>query len=518
MRRLSLGADWCSQMEDALKKLDAFFNPASVAVVGATNKPGKAGNVIFRNFAENKRRGIFKSELYPINLNEESIMGFKCFPSISQVPNSLDLVVVVVPASAVPSVMKEAAAKKVKAAAIISAGFKEIGNVELEAQIVKTAREAGIRVLGPNCLGVYYSKTGVDMLFLPETKVLTAGEEVVATPRPLSGNLAIVTQSGAFGAAALDYLAGRQIGISKFVSFGNKSDVDESEMLDYMLHDRETRVILLYMEDVKNGREFMRIAQKVTLKKPIVVLKAGRSASGARAAASHTGAIAGSDRVYDAAFKQCGVIRAKDMEEFFDAGKALAMQPPALGRNIGIITDAGGPGIMAVDECESNGLTVERFSDETVQKFQKLKDNGVLPKFAATTNPVDLTGSVTDEMFEIAADIVFQAEEVHGIILLGLHHLPALQERYIDGVAKIVSRYSKPIVMCDIGETEMALYTRFRFDKLGIPAYGSPEDAARAMKALVSYGEHLKKHGVAEKYIAEFVKKSRTQTYTKQLQ
>jgi len=185
----------------------------------------------------------------------------------------------------------------------------------------------------------------------------------------------------------------------------------------------------------------------------------------------------------------------------------LAMQPPALGRNIGILTDAGGPGIMAVDECESGGLSVERFSEETLRKFQKLKDQGVVPRFAATGNPVDLTGSVTDDMFEVAADLMFQEPEVHGIILLGLHHLPALREKYIDLVAQVSSKYSKPIVMCDIGETEMALYTRFRFDKLGIPSYPAPEDAARAMKALVRYGAYLKKNCCAEEYIKEFLKR-----------
>ncbi|MEJ5327689.1 MAG: CoA-binding protein [Candidatus Bathyarchaeia archaeon] len=491
------------------EQLDAFFNPRSVAVIGATKKIDKAGHVIFKNFAYNKTRGVFKGELYPVNPNEESILGFKCYPTITEIPGELDLIVVVVPAKIVPSIMEDAVAKKVKTAIIITSGFKEIGNIELEEQLVATAKKAGIRILGPNCLGVYYQKTGVDTLFLPETKVLTTGDEVIATPRPMVGDIAIVTQSGAFGVAALDFLAGRQIGISKFVSFGNKCDVTESEMLHYLLSDKETRVILLYVEDIKYGRQFLNVAKEVSLKKPIVALKAGRSTAGARAAASHTGAIAGSDRIYDAAFEQAGVIRARDMEEFFDMGKALAMQPPALGGNIGILTDAGGPGIMAVDECESNGLSVERFSEETLQKFQKLKDEGVLPKFAATSNPVDLTGSVTDVMFEVAADLMFQDPEVDGIILLGLHHLPALREKYIEGVARVADKYSKPIVMCDIGETEMALYTRFRFDKLGIPAYPSPEDAARAMKALVSYGAYLQKNNRAEDYINDFIKRKR---------
>jgi acyl-CoA synthetase (NDP forming) len=299
-------------------------------------------------------------------------------------------------------------------------------------------------------------------------------------------------------------LAGRQIGVSKFVSFGNKCDVDEAEMLHYLLHDKETRVILLYIEDIKSGREFIKIAKEVSKKKPIVALKAGRTEAGARAAASHTGALAGSDQIYDAVFVQTGILRAKDMEEFFDAGKALAMQPPASGRNIGIVTDAGGPGIMAVDECELRGLAVKRFSEDTIKKFEKLKEAGKLPKFATNLNPVDITGSGTSEMFETTVEVLFQDPEIHGIILLGLHHTPALQEDYIDRVAKVASKYDKPIVACDIGETEMALHTRFRFDKLGIPAYASPEDAARAMNALVRYGDYLKKYNLLENYISEF--------------
>ena len=495
-------------MEENRHKMDAFFNPHSVAVIGATKKVEKAGHVIFKNLATNKERGVFKGELYPVNPNEDSILGFKCYQSLTKIPTEIELIVVIIPAKFVPSIMVEAAAKKVKSAIIISSGFREVGNKELEDQVVAAAAKGGTRVLGPNCLGVYYSKTGIDTLFLPETKVLTTGDDVVATPRPMPGNIAMITQSGAFGVAALDYLTGRQMGVSKFVSFGNKCDVTESDILHYLLHDKETKVILVYIEDVKSGREFLKIAKKVTCKKPVVVIKSGRSAAGARAASSHTGAIAGSDKIYDAAFEQGGVIRARDMEEFFDIGKALAMQPPAMGKNIGILTDAGGPGVMTVDECEMLGLTVDRFSEETDRKFQELKDKNVILKIAATHNPVDLTGSVTDEMFEIAADIMFQDSQIYGIILLGLHHMPGLREKYIDGIVKIASKYSKPIVMCDIGQTEMALYTRSRFDKLLVPAFESPEDAARAMKALVTYGSYLKKTGCLNQYMEAFRKSS----------
>ncbi len=496
-------------MDESLKQLEAFFSPSSVAIVGATKRTNKAGHVIFKNFVENKRRGVFRGEIFPVNPNENSIVGFRCYPSITAIPGKLDLVVIVVPAKLVTEVMKDTVSKKAKAVVIISSGFGEIGNHELENRVINIAKKAGIRVLGPNCLGVFDTRTGVDMLFLPETKVLMTGDEVIATPRPRPGNLAIVTQSGAFGVAALDFLTGRQIGTSKFISFGNKGDVNETEMLHYLLYAEETQVILLYVEDIKSGREFLKVAKEVTKKKPIVALKSGRTEAGARAAASHTGAIAGTDRIYDAVFAQTGILRAKDMEEFFDAGKALVMQPPAEGTNAGIITDAGGPGIMAVDECELKGLTVKRFSAKTIQKFEKLKETGKFPKFATNLNPVDITGSGTSEMFEIATEILFQDPEIHGIILLGMHHAPGLQEDYIDRVARVASKYDKPIVACDIGETEMALHTRSRFDRLGIPAYSSPEDAARAMNALARYGLYLKKNQSFKAYVENFLKTKR---------
>ena len=496
-------------MDSAIEQLHAFFSPRSVAIVGATKKINKAGHVIFKNFVENKRRGTFKGTIFAVNPYEKSVLGVTSYPRVTDIPEEVELVVIVVPANVVPNVMQDAATKKVKDIAIISSGFGEIGNHELENQVVEIAKKACMRVLGPNCLGVYDSRTGVDMLFLPETKVLTTGDEVIATPRPMPGSIAIVTQSGAFGVSALDYLAGREIGVSKFVSFGNKCDVTETEMLHYLLYDRETRAILLYTEGIKSGREFLKVAKQVTKKKPIVALKAGRTEAGARAAASHTGAIAGSDQIYDAVFEQTGIIRAQDMDEFFHAGKALAMQPPAAGKNVGIVTDAGGPGIMAVDESELKGLSVKRFSDRTIRKFEKLKQEEKLPKFATNLNPVDITGSGTSEMFELTTDIVFQDPEINGVILLGLHHMPALQEDFIDRVAKVACKYDKPMVACDIGETEMAMRIRSRFDKLEIPAYSSPEDAARAMSALARYGSYLEKNHCLKEYMENFLKHKR---------
>jgi len=499
-------------MTSVVEQMKTFFEPRSVAVVGASKKITKAGHVIFKNFVDNKRRGVFKGELYPVNPHEDYILAFKCYSSVREIIGNIELVVIVVPAQDVPQVMQEAAAKGSKAAVIVSGGFGEVGNHQLEEQVKNIAKEAGIRVLGPNCLGVYDTSTGVDMLFLPETKVLTTGDEVVATPRPMSGPIAIVTQSGAFGVAVLDYMAGEQLGLSKFVSFGNKIDVEEPEMLEYLLHDEKTRVVLLYAESIEAGRDFLRVAKKMTRVKPIVALKSGKTEAGARAALSHTGAIAGSDRIYDSVFAQVGVIRVKDMEEFLDVGEALASQPPASGNNVAVITSAGGPAIMAVDECESRGINAKRFSDQTVQKFEALKKTNKIPSFATNLNPLDLTGSATSEMFELGTKILLDDPEIFGVLVFGLHHAPAMQEDYVDRIVNLSKNYLKPVVACDIGETEMAMYIRSRFDKLGIPAYSSPEDAARAMAALVNYGMYLKKNGYLEEYLNNWKKFKHSET------
>jgi acyl-CoA synthetase (NDP forming) len=491
-------------LKSSLEQIDVFFNPRSVAVVGASRNASKAGHVIFKNFVENKRRGTFRGELYPINPNEESILSYKCYPSLTHVIDPIDTVVVVIPAELVPKVMREAAVKKVKAVVIISAGFGEVGNTALEREVKEIAGSAGIRLLGPNCLGVYDSRTGVDMLFLPETKVLQSGNEVVATPRPMPGNMAVVSQSGAFGVAALDYLTGREEGISKFISFGNKADVNEPEVLAYLDRDDSTRVILLYAEGIASGREFFQVAKEVTKRKPIIALKAGRTSSGARAAASHTGALSGTDSVYEAAFAQAGIIRARDMDDFFHIGKAFSSQPPAQGDGVAILTDAGGPGVMAADECELRGVSVRRLSEETVQRFEELKAQQVIPRFASVLNPVDLTGSVSSDMFELATRILLEDRMIHALIVITLHHVPTLREDFVDRIAAVSRGFTKPVVACDIGETEMAMYVRSRFDKQGIPSYTSPEDAARSMAALVKYGLYLKKHGCYEDYLARF--------------
>ena len=374
-------------------------------------------------------------------------------------------------------------------------------------KIQEIARKGVIRILGPNFMGVFDSYTGVDTLFLPETKVLKTGDVMVATPRPMAGHMAMVSQSGAFGAAALDYLTGQQLGTSKFVSFGNKCDIDESEILQFLSKDENTHVVLLYAESIDAGRKFMEVARKITEEKPVIVLKSGQTRAGARAASSHTGAMSGSDEIYDAAFLQTGVIRAHNMHEFFNMAKALIFQPPASGKTIAILTDAGGPGVMAADECEIRGLNIRRLSEDTISKFEDLKKRKIVPQFIASTNPVDLTGAATSEMFKYSLKLLLEEKNNHGIIVIGIHHLPAIEEDFVDVIGNIMTDYYTPIVACDIGETEMAKYIRSRFEKFGIPAYSSPEEASQAMEALVEYGMYLKSIGCLERYLEEFKEK-----------
>jgi len=477
------------------KALDHFFHPESIAVIGASRNPKKPGYVILKNLIENKERGVLKAEIYPVNPKAKEVLGLKAYPSIKEVPSKVECSIIVVPAEYVPKVLRECGEKGVKATIIISSGFSEIGNVRLEEELKRTAKEYGIRIIGPNCLGVFDAYSGVDTIFLPYFKELKSGKKLVSAPRPPRGYISMISQSGALGNAALDYMSGEGIGISKFVSYGNKVDVDESDLIEYLADDENTKVIIMYLENISNGRKFMEVAKRVSVKKPIVALKAGRTNAGAKAAASHTAALAGVDAIYDAAFKQCGVIRVYDMEEMFDISKALALQPPAQGDGVAILTDGGGAGVLAADACELLGLKVVNFTNETKSMFEELKERGILERFAITSNPVDLTGSATTEMYVESLKLLLRDHRVHGIILIALHHVPGIPdiEDFVNKLHETVKGYKKPITTCVIGGSEAAEFLRKKFEERGLPSYTSPERAARALKALVEYGYYLKR-------------------------
>lgn len=478
--------------------LKYFFEPSSIAVVGASPQTNKVGGVIAHTLITNMQKGVLKAKVFPVNPKYENIFGEKCYKSLSEIRDAIDLVVVAIPAPAVPEILREAGEVGVKSCIIISSGFKEVGNVQLQDEVTEVARRYGIRVIGPNCLGVFDPFTGVDTLFLPEFKQLSTGKEVLATPRPLPGSIVLISQSGALGAAALDYMAGINMGLRCFVSLGNRVDVDESELLEYFMEDRMTKVILLYIESVADGRKFLEAAKKTSMKKPIVALKVGRSKAGARGAASHTGSLAGLDQIYQAAFEECGVIRANTLEELFDMGRAFTYQPPALGIGVAVLTNAGGPGILAADACEASGLELVELSESTKKAFEEGIRRGIFPPIMSYANPVDLSAQVTSDAFHEALKILLEDPKVNGIIVITLHHTPFVMDDVVGKIAAPAYEKRKPVIAVDIGATEMAQEIRARFEKFRVPAFNAPERAARAMYALAYYGKFLKEHGLVE--------------------
>lgn len=486
--------------------LKPFFYPRGIAVIGASREEDKPGHVIFKILLENCKKGILKANVYAVNPKADYILGERVYKSVLDLPSDVDLGVVVVPAKIVPFVMEEVGKKGIKAVIIISAGFSEVGRRDLENKVVEIARKYGTRIIGPNCIGIFSPWSGLDTIFLPYYKELYTGKKVVSTPRPPKGFVALLSQSGAVGTAALDYMFGENIGLSYFVSFGNKADVDENELLGYLKNDDKTRVILLYVENIKNGRKFVEVASKVSLEKPIIVLKAGRTEAGKRAAASHTAAIAGVDEIYDAAFRRSGVIRAYDLEEMFDFAKALSMQPPAKGPRVGIITDGGGAGVMATDMAEILGLKVPELKGKTREELEKLKERGEFPEFSQLGNPVDLTGSATTEMFVKATEILVKSDKVDIVVVLALHQVPGIPDpiELARKIAAISKGSRKPIIGVDTGWSEAAILEREEFDRRGIPSYPIPERAIKASYALYLYGKYLLKKNAFDSYIDRF--------------
>jgi acetyltransferase len=324
------------------EQLKAIFAPHSVAVIGASAKPQSLGRAVFANLLFAGYNGC----VYPVNSKTKNVLGVRAYPSVLDVPDDVDLAVVLVPSGMVPQVLKEVGRKGCKGAIVISAGFKEIGGegVDRERQLQEIAHSYGITVVGPNCFGVINTDPAVSL------------NATFSRSFPLHGKIAFISQSGAVGVAALEYAAGRKIGFSKFISIGNKADTHENHVLEALGDDPLTDVILLYVEDLEDPKEFLNLAVRISEKKPILAVKSGRTKEGAKAAASHTGALSGSDEVFDSLFAQCGVLRVETLEELFRFGVAFANQPLPKGRRLAIITNAGGPGIMATDSAIRHGL------------------------------------------------------------------------------------------------------------------------------------------------------------------
>ena len=444
-----------------------LFEARTIAVVGASPKEGKVGNVIVKNLIASG----FSGGLYPVNPKATEILGLRCYPDLASIPGEVEMIVVAVPSMVVPTVMEEAGGKGVKVAVVISAGFKEIGKegAELEREVGRIARRWGIRVLGPNCLGVISTQNRMNATF--------------TNAYPREGSVAITSQSGAINSVVLDWARATSIGFSKFVSVGNKLDIDEADLLTYLRDDERTSVIGMYIEGIDRGKEFMAQAREASMTKPIIALKAGRTGSGAKAASSHTGALSGSDKVYDAAMAQSGVMRVKTVEELFDLLQVFSSMPLPKGDGLAIVTNAGGLGVMAADAASDSGLTLASFAKATTDKLR-----ASLPEEANIYNPVDVIGDADAARFEGAIRTVMDDPNVHMVVAMvaptDLLDITAVART----IASFAGKVDIPIATALVGGQNMAEGAAL-LRAAGIPNYDSPDRAVWALGAMDRYRE-----------------------------
>jgi len=449
--------------------LDKLFNPESVAIVGATPKEGKVGRAILENFITK-----FRGRVYPVNPSYSEVLGLKCYKSISELPETPDLVVIAIPAPSVPQVLREAASRGVPAAIIISGGFRETGTPEgekLEKELEEISRTYGIRVVGPNCIGIYDNWSGVDTFFVTKMK------------RPPRGYVGFISQSGAFATALMDWMAYHNLGVSRAISYGNKVDVDDVDLLEYLGEDDKTKVILMYIEGLKpgRGRQFIEVAKKVVKKKPVLVYKAGKTNRGSLAAASHTAAMTGEYSIYRAAFKQAGIIEVESFDEMMDAVRIFLHQPLMKGNRVYIVTDAGGTGVMLTDALTSVGLEVPRTPDDLKEELKK-----VLPPHCIMENPIDLTGDTDDERYIRVLDILIEKPYVDAIVVVALPQVPGIRGFFADHIIKLKREYNKPIVALTIG-SEASIEVAKKLEENNVTVFESPERLAKALKVLYMY-------------------------------
>jgi len=445
--------------------LNTFFSPQSVAVVGASRDPDKLGYAVLANLQE----GGYPGRLYPVNPKADEILGLEAYASVLDIPGPVDLAVIVIPYRFVPAVLEECGQKGVPAVVIISAGFREAGRegLERERELVDIAEKYDIRLIGPNCLGVIDTGTPLNASF--------------AAGMPPGGPIAFMSQSGALGTAVLDMAMAGRIGFSKFVSLGNKADVSEIDLLETWGDDPDSRVILIYVEGLPDGQRFIEVARKVTRDKPVVAIKSGVTASGSRAVSSHTGSLAGSEAAYKAAFRQAGVIRATSMEALFDYARAFAYQPLLSGDRIGIVTNAGGPGILATDALEHAGLDIPRLGHETVEAL-----TDYLPGAASAANPVDVLGDALADRYKHAIRLVLDDPNVDGLIVIVTPQAMTEIEETAHAVGQMAQEADKPVLACFMGEAriEAGIDVLWQY---GVPNYPFPERAAAALSAMSMY-------------------------------
>ncbi|HSL28987.1 MAG TPA: bifunctional acetate--CoA ligase family protein/GNAT family N-acetyltransferase [Anaerolineales bacterium] len=450
--------------------LDAIFAPKSVAVIGASETPGSVGRTILWNLLSS----TFGGTIYPVNPKRPSILGIKAYPSLRAVPEVVDLIVVVTPAPTVPDIIKEAVDIGVKGAIIISAGFKETGpaGVELERQILEHARRGNMRIIGPNCLGVMNPISGLNATF--------------ATTIARPGSVGFISQSGALLTAILDWSLRENVGFSSFVSIGSMLDVDWSDLIYYLGDDPHTKSIVIYMETIGNARAFLSAAREVALTKPIIVIKPGRTEGAAKAAASHTGSLTGSDEVLEVAFRRSGVLRVNSIAELFYMAEVLGKQPRPQGRRLTILTNAGGPGVLATDALITNGGELAKLSDETMEAFDQL-----LPAAWSHNNPVDILGDASPERYAKALEIAAKDPNSDGILVILTPQAMTDPTKTAEVLEPYAGSLGKPVIATWMGGDEVAPGEAI-LNKAKVPTFPYPDTAARVFDYMAHYSENLR--------------------------
>ena len=452
-----------------VSSLDVFFAPKSVAVIGATETPGSVGRTLITNLIASP----FGGTVYPVNLKRPSVLGIRAYPTIKDVPERVDLAVIVTPASVVPSVIADCVAAGVRGAIVISAGFRETGaaGAELERLVLQAARSGGMRIVGPNCLGVMSPRTGLNATFAQ------------AMARP--GNVAFLSQSGALLTAVLDYAMQEQIGFSAFASLGSMLDVGWGDLIDYLGNDPNTSSIVIYMESVGDARAFLSAAREVALSKPIIVIKAGRTSVGAKAAASHTGSLTGSDEVLDAAFDRVGVLRVDTIAEVFALTESLSKQPVPKGNRLTIVTNAGGPGVLATDALIGGGGVLSSISDDTMTAL-----NAVLPAAWSHNNPIDVLGDAGADRYAQALEIASRDDNTDGLLVILTPQAMTDPTRTAEYLRPYAKTPGKPVLASWMGGATIAAGEQILSDA-GIPTFPYPDAAADVFNTLWRYSKNL---------------------------
>ncbi|MEM9658972.1 MAG: CoA-binding protein, partial [Planctomycetota bacterium] len=450
----------------SIRNLDRMFRPTSVAIIGASTRSQSVGATVMRNLLS----GGFAGPIMPVNPKYDAVLGVLAYPDVEQLPRTPDLAVICTPPETVPQLVAQVARLGTRAAVVLSAGLDASSakaGVTLQQAMIDAARPRLLRILGPNCVGLIIPRLGLNASFAHETV------------HP--GQIAFVSQSGALATAILDWARTKEIGFSHFVSLGNSADVDFGDVLDYLGSDPNTRSILLYIESIRHARKFLSAARAAARNKPVIDVKAGRVAEGAKAAASHTGALAGADDVYDAAIRRAGMLRVYTIEDLFDAVETLGRAKPVSGDRLVILTNGGGPGVMATDVAVARGARMATLSDKTLRLL-----DAVLPKTWSKGNPVDIIGDAPPERYVDALQILSTSSEADAVILIHAPSAIVASDKIADALAPATRALKKPLFACWLGGEGVAKARRI-FIRGGIPTYDSPEDAVNAFLQIVDY-------------------------------